>query len=113
MWMLETVPDRFQRIRSEIRPVHRLKIEPFKIQIHKLLGRGIFLRIHELELISLFYDEIGAGLWTHAGPIYAVRRLNRTICLDCNLKPSFVKRFDERGVKLEQRLATRTHDQRL
>ena len=73
--MLETVPHRESGVHIPVRAVHRLQEELLEPQVRELLGTGLVLRIHQLELLSAGEFEGCAGLRADADPVEAGRWL--------------------------------------
>ena len=77
----------------------------------ELLGRRVFLRVHELELISRLLNQPGTRFWTDADPVYGSGCVSRAIGLDCHAEAALVEAVNERLIKLEEWLAAGTDDE--
>src|SRR4051794_14077194 len=80
-------------------------------QIRESLRRRAGLRVDELELMPPGDLQCGAGLGADADPVETLRRLDGAVGLDRNLEASGVQGLDEGPVDLQERLATRQHDE--
>jgi hypothetical protein len=107
--MAQAVIDRARGVLDHIRSVHRLQRETLEIEIGKGLGRGIRLRINQLEFMTSPYHEIGAGFRADANPVHAVGRLDRAVGLDADFEAPHVQRLDQGRIHLQQRFAAGQH----
>jgi hypothetical protein len=94
------------RIALALKPIHRLKKEVLKVQVHESLGHGSRLREHQLQLATAFQNDLGIGLWADANPVQAFGRRLGAIGFHGYFEPECVQRVDQRLVELQQRFAT-------
>src|SRR5258707_5190870 len=107
--MLQAIFHRARGIFDHIRAVHRLQRKTFEIEIDKILGRGLGLRVDELQFMPAPDQKLGAGFRAYANPVHAVRRNNRSVGLDADRKSACMQRIDQGDVHLQQRLAAGQH----
>ena len=67
---------------------------------------------HQLELITLPHDHVTAGLGRDAHPVHTGRNRDRPVGLDRHLETEFPEGLHQRGVQLQQWLATGADQQR-
>src|ERR1700754_4845204 len=74
--MAQTIIDGARGVFGDFGAVHRLQREPLEGEIGKILRRGIFLRIDQLQLVAFSQDQSGARFGADADPVHAVGRLD-------------------------------------
>src|ERR1035437_7382007 len=104
--MAQTIVDRARGVLDNVRSVHRLQREPFKIEIDKGLRRRIRLRVDQLEFVASPYHELRAGFRADANPVHALGWIDRAIGLHADAEAVPMQRIDERCIDLQQRFAT-------
>lgn len=110
--MGQAIVQRGLSVGLDVWAVHWLEHERFKIQSRKTLRPRQFLRIDQLEFVSVSERQFGAGLWAHADPIKSAGGWLRAVRFDGNLNPHGMERVDRRLVELQQRLASSADDKR-
>jgi len=94
------------------RVVERLKEEMREVQILKPFRFSTLLWENQLQLVTRLQDELRAGLRTDADPVDTWRRQERPVGLDRDLEAPVVQGNDQLRVELEERLSTRTDNER-
>src|ERR1700704_6170389 len=84
--MAQAVVDRARGVLDHVRPVHRLQREALEGEVDKGLRRRIFLRIDQLELMTLPDHEVRTGFRADADPIHSRGRLDRAVGLDADFE---------------------------
>ena len=82
-------------------------------QQFKIRNFNALLRIDQLQLVPAALHQRCAGLGADADPIHPVRRGNRSVGFDGNLKIALVQRGDQLRIQLQQRFATGADDEAL
>ena len=82
----QTIVDSQLGVALRFGTIHRLQKEMPEIELLKFLGRGVLLRINELELAAGDLHEGGARLWTDTDPVERRRRRTSPVGLHGHLE---------------------------
>ena len=104
--VLHAILHRLRRMRGAQRTVHRLQKEIGKLEVFKVAGQGIELRIYQLEFVAFGYREGVAALGADTDPVYASRDSQRAIGFYCNGKAVRMDGIDQCRIELQYGFAT-------
>src|SRR5205085_638396 len=108
----EAILDGESGVAFELRAVHGLEVEEPKLERFEGRRWGSFLRIDELDLVTLRHHEPCPRLWTHTYPVDPCGHRDGAVGLDGDGEPCGVQGVDEWRVELEEGFAAGANDER-
>src|SRR5262249_52855531 len=90
-------------IRGQIGTVHGLQNEVVEVEAFVLMRFSAWLRINQLQLVTLLQHELRAGLGTDTDPIDPGWGYSRSIRLDGDFEFALAQRLNEGFIHLQNR----------